>query len=150
MMVSNQEDCDVYDVAVIGSGPAGYTAAMYSARFGLRTLLFQGFEMGGQLMLSAEAAYYPGAEPGISAVELVDRFEAQALDAGAHMHPNNVVRVDFSKRPFKLWAEAQDEPVLAHSVIVATGASDHGPWRGHRGWLKMQWSPGRRRLFLVS
>jgi thioredoxin reductase (NADPH) len=128
MMVSNQEDCDVYDVAVIGSGPAGYTAAMYSSRFGLRTLLMQGFEMGGQLMLSSEVEDYPGAESGILGPDLMDRFEAQAARFGADMRPYNVERVDFSQRPFRLWQEGEDEPVLACSVIVATGARSR--WLG--------------------
>jgi len=131
MTVNIPEDRDTYDVVVIGSGAAGYTAAMYSARFGLGTLLFQGLEMGGQLMLSAETAYYPGAEPGISPTELVDRFEAQAIESGAYLRPSNVVRVNFSERPFRLWGEGEDEPVLARVVIIATGAK--AKWLGLEG-----------------
>ena len=121
-------DAAVYDVAVVGSGPAGYTAAMYAAREGLHTLLFQGFEMGGQLMLSNEIDDYPGAELGILGPELAERFEAQAVRFGAEMRSDNVGRVDLSSRPFRLWPEAEDDPVLARSAIVATGA--RSKWLG--------------------
>jgi thioredoxin reductase (NADPH) len=112
----------VYDVAIIGSGPAGYSAALQAAREGLSTLVFQGFEMGGQIMLCDSIEDYPGIEEHISGPNLADRFERQALNAGASMKPDNVARVDFSDYPFRVWAEGDDEPVEARTVIIATGA----------------------------
>ncbi|MDP8940511.1 MAG: thioredoxin-disulfide reductase [Actinomycetota bacterium] len=117
-----------YDVAVIGSGPAGYTAALYAARANLDVVVFQGFEMGGQLMLTSDVENYPGFEEGIMGPDMMDKFEAQAARFGAEMRPDNVERVDFSERPFKLWDEDGDEPVMAKSVIIATGAK--AKWLG--------------------
>ncbi len=117
-----------YDVAVIGSGPAGYTAALYAARANLDVVVFQGFEMGGQLMLTSDVENYPGFEEGIMGPDMMDKFEAQAARFGAEMRPDNVERVDFSERPFKLWDEDGDEPVMAKSLIIATGAK--AKWLG--------------------
>ena len=113
---------DRYDVVIIGSGPAGYTSALYASRANLSTLLFQGFEMGGQLMLTSDVENYPGYKDGVMGPEMMDEFEAQASRFGAEMRPDNIERVDFSERPFKLWAEGEDEPVLARTVVIATGA----------------------------
>jgi thioredoxin reductase (NADPH) len=124
-----------YDVAIIGSGPAGYTAALYAARANLRTLVFQGFETGGQLMLTSDVENYPGYKDGVMGPEMMDDFEAQAARFGAEMRPDNVERVDFSERPFKLWAEGEDEPTLARAVVIATGAKAK--------WLGL---PGEQRL----
>ncbi|HZY66313.1 MAG TPA: thioredoxin-disulfide reductase [Rubrobacteraceae bacterium] len=117
-----------YDVAVIGSGPAGYTAALYAARANLDVVVFQGFEMGGQLMLTSDVENYPGFEEGIMGPDMMDKFEAQAARFGAEMRPDNVERVDFSERPFRLWDEDGDEPVMAKSLIIATGAK--AKWLG--------------------
>lgn len=122
-MSSNQ-----YDVVIVGSGPAGYTSALYASRASLSTLLFQGFEMGGQLMLTTDVENYPGYKDGVMGPEMMDEFEAQASRFGAEMRPDNIERVDFSERPFKLWAEGEDEPVLAHTVVIATGAK--AKWLG--------------------
>src|SRR5919112_2002735 len=111
-----------YDVVIIGSGPAGYTAALYAARANLKVLVFQGFESGGQLMLTSDVENYPGYRDGVMGPEMMDDFEAQAARFGAEMRPDNIERVDFSERPFKLWAEDEDEPTLANAVIIATGA----------------------------
>src|SRR5918998_3480155 len=111
-----------YDLVIVGSGPAGYTAALYAARANLKTLVFQGFESGGQLMLTSGVENYPGDRDGVMGPEMMDDLEAQAARFGAEMRLDNVERVDFSERPFKLWAEDEDEPVLAKSVIIATGA----------------------------
>ncbi len=117
-----------YDVVIIGSGPAGYTAALYAARANLQTLVFQGFESGGQLMLTSDVENYPGYKDGVQGPEMMDEFEAQAARFGAEMRPDNVERVDFSERPFRLWAEGEDEPVYAGTVVIATGAQ--AKWLG--------------------
>jgi thioredoxin reductase (NADPH) len=119
-----------YDLVIVGSGPAGYTAALYAARASLKTLVFQGFESGGQLMLTSDVENYPGYRDGVMGPEMMDDFEAQAARFGAEMRPDNVERVDFSERPFKLWAEGSeaDEPVLAKTVVIATGAK--AKWLG--------------------
>src|SRR3954462_11337007 len=120
-----------YDVVIIGSGPAGYTAALYAARANMNVLVFQGFESGGQLMLTSDVENYPGYRDGVMGPDMMDDFEAQASRFGAEMVPDNVERVDFSERPFKLWAEGEEEPVLAKSVIIATGAK--AKWLGLEG-----------------
>jgi thioredoxin reductase (NADPH) len=119
-----------YDLVIVGSGPAGYTAALYAARANLKTLIFQGFESGGQLMLTSDVENYPGYRDGVMGPDMMDDFEAQAARFGAEMRPDNVERVDFSERPFKLWAEGSeaDEPVLAKTVVIATGAK--AKWLG--------------------
>jgi thioredoxin reductase (NADPH) len=117
-----------YDLVVVGSGPAGYTAALYAARANLKTLVFQGFESGGQLMLTSDVENYPGYKDGVMGPEMMDDFEAQAARFGAEMRPDNVERVDLSERPFKLWAEGEEEPVFAKTVVIATGAK--AKWLG--------------------
>lgn len=120
-----------YDVVIVGSGPAGYTAALYAARANLKTLVFQGFESGGQLMLTSDVENYPGYREGVMGPDMMDDFEAQAARFGAEMRPENVERVDFSGRPFRLWPEDEEEPVLARAVIIATGAKAR--WLGLEG-----------------
>ena len=126
---------ETYDVVIVGSGPAGYTAALYAARANLDVLVFQGFEVGGQLMLTSDVENYPGYRDGVMGPDMMDDFEAQAARFGAKMRPENVERVDLSERPFKLWAEGEDEPVLARTVVIATGAKAR--------WLGL---PGEQRL----
>ena len=121
----------IYDTVIIGSGPAGYTAALYASRANLDTLVFQGFESGGQLMLTSDVENYPGYRDGVVGPDMMDDFEAQAARFGAEMRPDNVERVDFLTRPFRLWAEDEEEPVLAKSVIIATGAKAR--WLGLEG-----------------
>src|SRR5215218_1959128 len=125
----------IYDTVIIGSGPAGYTAALYAARANLDTLVFQGFESGGQLMLTSDVENYPGYKDGVAGPDMMDELEAQAARFGAEMRLDNVERVDFSERPFKLWAEGEEEPTLANTVIIATGAKAR--------WLGL---PGEQRL----
>ena len=120
-----------YDVVIVGSGPAGYTAALYAARASLKTLVFQGFESGGQLMLTSDVENYPGYRDGVMGPDMMEDFEAQAVRFGAEMRLDNVDRVDFSERPFRLWPEGEDEPVLARSIIIATGAK--AKWLGLEG-----------------
>jgi thioredoxin reductase (NADPH) len=120
-----------HDVVIVGSGPAGYTAALYAARAGLDVLVFQGFEAGGQLMLTSDVENYPGYREGVMGPEMMDDFEAQAARFGAKMRLENVDRVDFSERPFKLWAEGEEGPTLARAVVIATGAQ--AKWLGLAG-----------------
>ncbi len=110
-----------YDVAIIGSGPAGYTAAIYAARANLRTVVLQGDNFGGQLMITSEVENYPGFEEGIQGPEMMEKFEAQARRFGAEMVSSDVVRVSFAHRPFTLFTE--ESAYRARTVIVATGAS---------------------------
>jgi thioredoxin reductase (NADPH) len=122
----------VRDVVIIGSGPAGYTAALYASRASLDTVVYQGFEMGGQLMLTTDVENYPGYPDGVMGPEMMDDFERQAARFGAEMRPENIARVDFENgRPFRLWPEGEEEPVLARAAIIATGAK--AKWLGIPG-----------------
>ena len=112
---------DVRDVIVIGGGPAGYTAALYAARANLEPLVIEGFSWGGQLMITSDVENYPGYADGVMGPEMMAEFRRQAERFGTEFVTDNVTRVDFSERPFRVWVE--DEEYQARSVIVATGAS---------------------------
>ncbi len=112
---------DVRDVIIIGGGPAGYTAALYAARANLNPLLIEGFSWGGQLMITSEVENYPGYEDGIMGPEMMAVFRAQAARFGTEFITDDVTRIDFSERPFKVFVG--DEEHLAQTVIVATGAT---------------------------
>ncbi|HET9115385.1 MAG TPA: thioredoxin-disulfide reductase [Gaiellaceae bacterium] len=112
---------DVRDVIVIGGGPAGYTAALYAARANLQPLVIEGFSWGGQLMITSDVENYPGYPDGIMGPEMMAEFRRQAERFGTEFVTDDVTRVDFSERPFRVWVE--DEEYRARSVIVATGAS---------------------------
>ncbi|HEY7125064.1 MAG TPA: thioredoxin-disulfide reductase [Ktedonobacterales bacterium] len=112
-----------YDVIIIGSGPAGYTAALYAARANLSVLLFRGLEAGGQLMITSEVENYPGFEDAILGPDLMERMEKQARRFGTEMRDEDIVRIDTAERPFKVYPDGRDEPALGRSIIIATGAS---------------------------
>src|ERR1044071_1484305 len=112
---------DVRHLIVIGGGPAGYTAALYSARANLEPLVIEGFQWGGQLMITSDVENYPGFAEGIMGPQLMGEFRRQAEKFGAEFLADDVTRVDFSERPFRVWV-GEDE-YRAEAVIVATGAS---------------------------
>ena len=112
---------DVRDVIIIGGGPAGYTAALYTARANLRPLVIEGFNWGGQLMITSDVENYPGYADGIMGPTMMADFRRQAERFGAEFVTDDVTRVDFSERPFRVYVG--DDEHRADSVIVATGAS---------------------------
>src|SRR6185437_8246214 len=113
----------LYDVIIIGSGPAGYTAALYAARANLSVLMFRGYESGGQLMLTTDVENYPGFAEGILGPDLMEVLEKQARRFGTEMRDEDVTRLDASERPFKVSTYGNDEPTLGRSIIISTGAS---------------------------
>ncbi|WP_225412410.1 thioredoxin-disulfide reductase [Stigmatella hybrida] len=122
-------DEKINKVTIIGSGPAGYTAAVYAARANLEPVIFAGGPTmedpqrvpGGQLMVTTEVENYPGFPEGITGPELMERFQKQAERFGTQIHMENVVKVDFSSRPFLIQGESAS--YRSESVIIATGAS---------------------------
>jgi thioredoxin reductase (NADPH) len=112
---------DERDLIIIGGGPAGYTAALYAARANLRPLVIEGFNWGGQLMITSDVENYPGYADGIMGPEMMADFRRQAERFETEFITDNVTKVDFSQRPFRIWVE--DTEYTARSVIVATGAS---------------------------
>jgi thioredoxin reductase (NADPH) len=112
---------DVREVIIIGGGPAGYTAALYTARANLKPLVIEGFSWGGQLMITSDVENYPGYADGVLGPTMMADFRRQAERFGAEFLTDDVTRVDFSERPFKVFA-GEDEH-RAEAVIVATGAS---------------------------
>jgi thioredoxin reductase (NADPH) len=112
---------DVRDVIIIGGGPAGYTAALYTARANLSPLVIEGFSWGGQLMITSDVENYPGYADGVLGPAMMADFRRQAERFGAEFLTDDVTRVDFSERPFKIYVG--DDEYRAEAVIVATGAS---------------------------
>src|SRR5438874_5280834 len=112
---------EIRNVIIIGGGPAGYTAALYAARADLNPLVIEGFSWGGQLMITSDVENYPGFKDGILGPELMQEFRAQAERFGAEFLTDDVTRIDFSERPFRV--HVGNEEHRAWTVIVATGAN---------------------------
>src|SRR5690348_14876570 len=124
----------IYDIIIIGSGPSGYTAAIYAGRANLSVLMLQGYQTGGQLMLTSDVENYPGFEEGILGPEMMEKFEKQARRFGTEMLQEDVAAVDFSKRPFTITTDFGE--YQARAVIISTGAS--AQWLGLPSEQKLQ------------
>jgi thioredoxin reductase (NADPH) len=131
--MSGMQKEDVKKVVIVGSGPAGLTAAVYTARADLAPLVLEGLQAGGQLMLTTDVENYPGFADGILGPELMERMRKQAARFGADLVAEDVTSVDLSARPFEITTAS--DTYRAHSVIVSTGAS-----------AKMLGVPGEREL----
>src|SRR5918997_808388 len=107
---------------IIGSGPAGYTAAIYAARANLKPVLYQGIQPGGQLTITTEVENFPGFPEGVQGPELMIHFEKQAQRMGADLRYGLATKVDFSEQPYKVWIDDEKE-LHANTIIIATGAS---------------------------
>jgi thioredoxin reductase (NADPH) len=114
-------------VLIIGSGPAGYTAAIYAARANMKPILYQGIQPGGQLTITTEVENYPGYPDGIQGPEMMVHFEKQAARMGADIRYGLATKVDFSKRPLRVEID-EEKWIEADSVIISTGAS--AKWLG--------------------
>ncbi len=122
-----KEDLEKTDVLIIGSGPAGYTAAIYAARADMNPIVIQGLQPGGQLTTTTDVDNYPGYKDGITGPVMMEDFKAQAERFGTDTRWGMVTKVDFSTRPFKIEIDEKDT-ILAKTVIIATGAS--AKWLG--------------------
>lgn len=112
---------------IIGSGPAGYTAAIYASRANVKPVLYQGIQPGGQLTITTEVENYPGYPEGVQGPEMMIDFEKQAKRMGTDIRFGLATKVDFSAKPYKVWIDEEKE-IHADSVIIATGAS--AKWLG--------------------
>ena len=119
-MNGSENMTDIKNVIIIGSGPAGYTAGLYTARAMLEPLMFSGYASGGQLMLTSDVENYPGYPQGITGPEMMMELREQAERFGCEVIDKNVGSVDFSSRPFKVKVEGDE--FQSHSIIICTGA----------------------------
>ncbi len=117
----------IHKCLIIGSGPAGYTAAIYAARAGMDPVLFTGEEPGGQLMITTDVENYPGYPQGVNGPKMMDDFRDQAERFDTKIHYEKIVKVDFTGPVHKVWTESGDEH-HAHTIIISTGAS--AKWLG--------------------
>lgn len=122
-----QSAIEKVSVLIIGSGPAGYTAAIYAARANMKPVLYQGIQPGGQLTITTEVENYPGYPEGIQGPEMMVHFEKQASRMGADIRYGLATKVDFSGTPHKVWIDEEKE-IHADAVIICTGAS--AKWLG--------------------
>lgn len=123
----NNKDIEKVHCLIIGSGPAGYTAAIYAARANMKPVLYQGIQPGGQLTITTEVENYPGYANGIQGPEMMVDFEKQAARMGADIRFGLATKVDFSEQPFKVWID-EEKLIEADAIIIATGAS--AKWLG--------------------
>lgn len=112
---------------IIGSGPAGYTAAIYAARANLKPVLYQGIQPGGQLTITTEVENYPGYPDGVQGPDMMVHFEKQAVRMGTDVRYGLATKVDFSVHPYKIWID-EEKIIEAEAVIISTGAS--AKWLG--------------------
>lgn len=120
---------------IIGSGPAGYTAAVYAARADLKPVLYEGMEPGGQLMITTDVENYPGFPVGIQGPELMHQFKEQALRFKTDIRIGRATKVDFNVSPKKIWIDDEKE-ITADTVIIATGAS--AKWLGLESEIRLR------------
>jgi thioredoxin reductase (NADPH) len=125
--MENTQQQEHVHVLIIGSGPAGYTAAIYAARANLKPVLYQGIQPGGQLTITTEVENYPGYPEGVQGPEMMVDFEKQAARMGADIRYGMATAVDFSVRPYRIVIE-EEKVITADAVIIATGAS--AKWLG--------------------
>jgi thioredoxin reductase (NADPH) len=117
-MNTNKTQC-----LIIGSGPAGYTAAIYAARADMKPVLFEGIQPGGQLTITTEVENFPGFPTGTTGPVLMDDMKKQALRFHTEIRNEIVTKVDFTQRPFKVWIDGNEAYMEAETIIIATGAS---------------------------
>lgn len=113
---------DIIPCVILGSGPAGYTAAIYTARAGYKPVIFEGLQPGGQLTITTEVENFPGFPEGVDANELMDNMRQQAERFGTEIRPDIATKVDLSVSPYTIWLD-NDTTVKCQSLVIATGAS---------------------------
>ena len=121
-MTTQNTSARLEQCVILGSGPAGYTAAIYTGRAGLQPVIYEGLQPGGQLTITTEVENFPGFAEGIDANELMDSMRKQAERFGAEIRTATAVKVDLSKRPYTLWFD-DDTQVQTQTLVIATGAS---------------------------
>lgn len=121
-MTTNTENAKIEQCIILGSGPAGYTAAIYTGRAGLQPIIYEGLQPGGQLTITTEVENFPGFADGIDANELMDSMRKQAERFGADIRTATATKVDLSQLPYTLWFD-DDTVVKCRTLVIATGAS---------------------------